>query len=197
MKSETPDLDKAIYAVQQEIAVIARKDEADAGKFSYRYAGMPQVWGELKPLLKKNDLLVKQPTATWDGHMTGDYIKTIVTHVTTGQQMTEFMRLVTTKQDPQSMGAAQTYAKRYQLGNIFGLITGDDNDAGDHRLATAEQKKEWVRAYTIVAKKANPEAKPTYNEFAKFLVEVYGKGINDIFASDSQAVLDTINAFSE
>jgi hypothetical protein len=194
----TPNLDKAIYAVQQEIDVIARNDKADIdGKYSYKYAGMPKIWEALKPLLKKHGLLVKQPATTWDGHTMGDFIKTIITHVESGESMTEFMRLVMRREDPQGMGAAQTYAKRYQLGNIFGLITEDDTDAKDHRLATAEQKKEWVRAYAVVSKKANPDANPTYNEFAKFLLEVYGKGINDILAKDSQSVIDTIKAFEE
>lgn len=192
----TPKLDKAIFNIQQKVDVIARAETADIdGKYSYKYAGLPKVWETLKPLLKEEGLLVKQPTATHDGHTMGDFLKTTVTHVESGESLTEWMRLVMRKEDPQAMGAAVTYAKRYQLGNIFGLITEDDNDAKDHRLATAEQKKEWVRAYTIVAKKANPDASPTYNDFAKFLLEVYGKGIKDIPAKDSQTVLDTIKAF--
>lgn len=195
---ETKNLDKAIFEIQQEIEPIARSEKADIdGKYSYKYAGMPKVWEALKPLLKKHGLLVKQPATTWDGHMMGDYIKTIVTHVESGESLTEHMRLIMRRDDPQAMGAAVTYAKRYQLGNIFGLITEDDNDAKVHRLATAEHKKDWVRAFTIVSKKANPEANPTYNDFSKFVRDVYGKGINDILASESQAVLDTINAFSE
>lgn len=196
MKSETPELDKAVFAVQQEIEVIAKKEKADIdGKYSYKYAGMPTVWEALKPLLKKHDLLVRQPTVSSDGTMSGDFLRTIVTHVTSGECDVFHTRLVIRRDDPQGMGAATTFAKRYQLGNYFGLITEDDDDAAKSRLATAEQKKDWVRAYTIVAKKTNPEAKPTYNEFAKFLLEVYGKGINDILAKDSQAVLDTIKAF--
>jgi hypothetical protein len=194
----TSSLDKAIYNIQQKVQVIAREDKADIdGKYSYKYAGLPKVWEVLKPLLGEEGLLVKQPTATHDGNTMGDFLKTTITHVESGESMTEYMRLIMRREDPQGMGAAVTYAKRYQLGNIFGLITEDDNDAKEHRLATADQKKEWVRAYTVVAKKANAEAKPTYNDFSKFLLEVYGKGINDILAKDSQSVLDTIKAFDE
>lgn len=196
IESKISNLDKAIFNIQQEIDPIARSEKADIdGKYSYKYAGLPSIWEVLKVLLKKEGLLVKQPAVTWDGHTMGDFLKTTITHVETGESFTEYMRLIMRREDPQGMGAAMTYAKRYQLGNIFGIITEDDNDAKDHRLATAEQKKEWVRAYTIVAKKANPDASPTYNDFAKFLLEVYGKGINDIPAKDSQTVLDTIKAF--
>lgn len=196
MENTTNQLDKAIYNIQQEIAPVARSEKADIdGKYSYKYAGLPSIWEVLKVLLKKEGLLIKQPAVTFDGHSMGDYLKTTITHVESGESLTEYMRLIMRREDPQGMGAAMTYAKRYQLGNIFGIITEDDNDARDHRLATAEQKKEWVRAYTVVAKKHNESANPTYNDFAKFLLEVYGKGINEILAKDSQSVLDTIKAF--
>lgn len=193
----TKALNQAIYNIQQDIETVSRDDKADIdGKYSYKYAGLPKIWEALKKQLKNEGLLVKQAAVTWDGHSMGDFMKTTIVHVETGQFLTEYMRLIMRREDPQGMGAAMTYAKRYQLGNLFGIITEDDNDAKDHRLATAEQKKEWVRAYTVVAKKANPEGKtPTYNEFAKFILEVYGKGINDILAKDSQSVLDTIKAF--
>lgn len=196
--TRTPKLDEAVFNVQQEIDIIAKKETAKIeGKasYTYKFAGMPAVWEALKPLLKKHELLVRQPTTSWDGKMSGDYLKMIITHIPSGEYDEVFTRLVIRRDDPQGMGAATTFAKRYQLGNYFGLITEDDNDASRSRLATADQKKEWVRAYTTVVKKADVDANPTYNEFAKFLKEVYGKGINDILAKDSQAVLDTIKAF--
>lgn len=198
-KSETPELDKAVYLFQQEVEIIAKKEtakiEGKDANYSYKFAGMPAVWEAVKPLLEKYKLLVKQPVTTWDGHTMGDFLKMTITHIPSGESETEYMRLVVRRDDPQAFGAATTFAKRYQLGNYFGLITEDDDDAARSRLATADQKKEWVRAYTVIAKKANPDANPTYNEFAKFLLEVYGKGINEILARDSQSVLDTIKAF--
>lgn len=200
-KSDTPELDKAVYEFQQEIEIIAKKEtakiEGKGANYSYKFAGMPAVWEAVKPLLKKHQLLVKQPVATYDGHTMGDFLKMTVTHIPSGESETEYMRLVVRRDDPQAFGAATTFAKRYQLSNYFGLITEDDDDAARSKLATADQKKDWVRAYTVIAKKANPDANPTYNEFAKFLLEVYGKGINEILAKDSQSVLDTIKAFEE
>lgn len=201
MKSETPELDKAVYAFQQEIDIIAKKEtatiEGKGASYSYKFAGMPAVWEAVKPLLKKHNLLVKQPVTTWDGHMAGDYLKMTVLHIPSGEAETEYMRLVVRRDDPQAFGAATTFAKRYQLGNYFGLITEDDDDASRSRLATAAQKKEWVRAFTVMSKKARPDSSPTYNDFAKFVLEVYGKGINEILSKDSQSVLDTIKAFDE
>lgn len=199
MKSETPELDKAVYNFQQEVDIIAKKEtakiEGKGANYTYKFAGMPAIWETIKPLLKKHGLLVKQPVVTWDGQMAGDYLKMTVTHIPSGEYETEYMRLVVRRDDPQAFGAGATFAKRYQLGNYFGLITEDDDDAAKSRLATAEQKKEWVTAFTVVSKKINPEAQPTYNDFAKFLNEVYKKGINEIKATESQAVLDTIKAF--
>lgn len=200
-KSLTPNLDKAVFLVQQEIDIIAKKEvakiEGNKSNFTYKYAGMPAIWEELKPLLKKHELLVRQPTTSSDGKMSGQYLRTVITHIPSSEYDSFFSQLVIRRDDPQSMGAATTFAKRYQLGNYFGLITEDDDDAAKSRLATADQKKDWVRAFTVMRKKKDPEASPTYNEFSKFVMEVYGKGISDILAKDSQSVLDTINAFSE
>lgn len=182
----------AIHKVQQGLEILKRESTADAGKFSYKYTSFAVIWLEIKPLLKQNGLTIMQsPIIT----STGDALVTEVYHNDSGQWKKWSMRLVTTKADPQSYGSAITYAERYMIKTIFKAVTDDDNDATTHRLADGEQRKDWVRAFTVVSKKVNPDSKPTYNDFAKFILEIYGKPLNSILASESQTVLDTINAF--
>lgn len=186
----------AMHRVQQAMEVIERKDKADAGKYSYSYASLPSIWVALKPLLKQEGLTVIQTPTGNNGQTMGDYLTTTIYH-TSGEWVQDSMRLILTRDDPQAVGAAITYARRYMLTAMFGIVTDDDNDATTSRLADGSMKRDWVRAYTIMAKKQNPEATPTNLDFIKFIQEVYGKHPSKIYAKEHQQVLDTINAFNE
>ena len=193
--SETTEIIfSAIHNVQQAVGTIDRSNKADIGTYSYKYADLTAIWEQLKPLFKKEGLtIVQSPTSKSDG-MAGDFLETMIYH-SGGEYISDKMRLVLSRDDPQGMGAAITYARRYMLSSMLGLVTEEDNDAQSVKYATGDQKKEWVRAYNIVAKKANPETTPTYNDFMKFVQEVYGKHPSKIMAKENQAVLDTIKAF--
>lgn len=195
--SEFNEVIKAIHNVQQDLEILERESKADIGKYKYSYASMPAIWVRLKPLLKKHNLVVIQSPVSTDGSSIGDFLKTTVVHVESGQYVSYTMRLVITRDDPQGFGSAITYAERYMIRSIFKVVTDDDNDATTQRLADGEMKKEWVRAYTVVSKKVNPESNPTYNDFIKFMSEVYGKHPTKVLAKEHQAVLDTINAFNQ
>lgn len=184
----------AIHEVQQELEVVKRDDKADIktqkGDYSYKFAGMPTVWAALKPLLKKNKLTVIQ-SPSYD---TGDFLSTTIYHES-GEWLQDSMRLIVTREDPQGMGSAITFARRYALLAMFGIITDDDTDAATQRLADGEMKKEWVRQYTVIAKKNDSEKVVTQGDFISFMSEVYGKHPSKVLAKEHQNVLDTIKAF--
>lgn len=180
----------AIHKVQQEIGIIGRKEKADVGKFSYKYASLSTIWGKLMPLMEDNGLTVMQsPTSDM-----GDLLTTTIFH-SSGQFIQDRMRLITKSDDPQGIGAAISYARRYAITSMFGIVTDDDNDAVTQREATGEMKKDWVRAFTVVSKKNNPEQAPTQSQFMTFMTDVYGKHPSRVLAKEHQQVLDTINAF--
>ena len=193
------EVNKAILAigeVQQELQILARKETADVGKFSYRYTSFPAMWVELKPLLKKHGLVVIQSPVHTDGVTIGDFLTTTISH-NSGDFLTYTMRLIVTRDDPQGIGSAITYAERYMLKTIFKIVTDDeDNDATTQMLATGEMKKDWVRAYTVLSKKQAPDHIPTNLDFINFMTETYGKHPSKILAREHQQVLDLINAFS-
>lgn len=55
-----------------------------------------------------------------------EYLSTTIWHVS-GQWIKSWYPLVPTKTDPQAMGAAHTYAKRYDLSGITGMPSSDDD----------------------------------------------------------------------
>jgi len=185
---------KGIHAVQQNIGVIGKKSEADTGKYKYRYADMTTIWNAIREELKRQKLTIVQTPTAAHGSMLGDFLTTAIYHES-GEWLSDTMRLITNRDDPQGLGAAITYMKRYMIVSMFGLVTDDDNDAADSRLADGEMKKEWVRAYTVVQKKLAPDTPITNSMFINFMQEIYGKHPSKINAREHQAVLDTIKAF--
>lgn len=185
---------KAIHNVQQAMEIIGRDSKADVGKYSYSYASLAKIWVDLKPLLKANGLTVIQSPTSTNGQTMGDFLSTSIFHES-GEFISTIARLVITRDDPQGFGSAITYARRYQLLSMLGLVTDDDNDATTQRLADGEMKREWVQAYTVVAKKADPDHTVTNQEFISFMTEVYGKHPTKVLAKEHQSVLDIIKAF--
>ena len=182
----------AIHQVQQSIGVIQKSKTADVQKYKYKYADLGSIWRELRPLLAVNGLTVMQPITYKNGV---DMLTTKIYHKS-GECMTEDMRLILTNDDPQKQGAAITYARRYQLISMLGIVVDDDNDAADHRMADGEMVKEWVRAYMVMVQGNNPDVSPTYNDFITFMQEVYQKHPKYIRATEHNTVLATINAFN-
>lgn len=188
---------QAISAVQQELEIMGRDAKADIGKYSYKYTPFPTMWVELKPLLKKHGLTVIQSPVSNDGNTMGDFLRTEVYH-SSGAFKEWTMRLIVTRDDPQGIGSAITYAERYMIKTIFKLVTdSEDNDATTQRLADGEMKKDWVRAYTVVSKLQDPDKQVSANDFMNFMTEVYGKHPSKVLAREHQHVLDTINAFNK
>lgn len=188
----------ALHNVQQDLEIIAKDDVAKiqgkTANYTYKFTGYPKIWLAVKPLLKKYDLTVIQtPSANNDGQY-GDYLMTTIFH-SSGEWIQDSMRLVITRDDPQGFGSAVTFARRYALSSMLGVVTDDDNDATTQRLADGEMKREWVTAYTVMSKLVDPDHEPTNNDFMTFMTETYGKHPSKILAKEHQQVLDIINAF--
>jgi|SRR6478672_3540843 len=197
--TDTKNLVAAVHNVQQGLEIIERKSKADirsqkGTSYTYKYADMPTIWLAIKPLLKENGLTVIQTPSSNNEGQYGDFLTTTIYH-DSGEWMTDSMRLIISREDSQGLGASITYFRRYMLSAMLGIVTDDDNDATTQRLADGSMIKDWVRAFTIVTKRIDPEAKPTYNDFMKFMTDTYGKHPTKVLARESQSVLDTIQAF--
>jgi hypothetical protein len=93
--------------------------------FKSKYATLGAITEATRPHLAKHGLGFMQWMSNRDG------LQLIVTRImhTSGQWMEdEGYILNPTKNDPQGMGSAVTYARRYTLGASLGIITEDDDD---------------------------------------------------------------------
>jgi hypothetical protein len=129
MQSEQIDqLVTALAKAQGEI-LPAAKDGMNP-HFKNKYAGLPSIWAACREPLSRNQLVVIQTTDHQDGRL---ILVTTLAH-SSGQWIRSNMPIVSAKPDAQSMGSAMTYAKRYSLSAIVGVVADEDDD-GERAVA--------------------------------------------------------------
>ena len=130
MSTETHDtLAAALVAFQGEMPKVHKGKTAQVptksgGSYSYSYADLADVSAAATPLLVKHGLsFTAQPRRTEQG----DYELVGVLRHTSGQSDEGALPLH--GRTPQELGSAITYARRYLLGCLTGIVTDDDTDA--------------------------------------------------------------------
>lgn len=192
---EKPEQDKlmeAIFNVQQAAEAIEKTATGQVGSRSYKYANLNDTWDTVKDLLKSNKLVVYSSPVAMAGGSFGNFFKTTIYHTPSGQSITEYMPMVLTRQDPQGIGAAITYYRRYMLTSMLGLIPDDDNDAREHRLATAQQKQMVVGALKLTF----PDV-TTPDMINQTIENIIGKHPSKIREDEADNVVDLIKAYKE
>lgn len=128
------ELIKALAKVQAEIEG-AKKDSTNPF-FKSKYADLASTWAACKDGLTKNGCAVIQTVDT-----IGEKIVLITTLAhSSGQWMRGYMPVIMVKQDPQAMGSAIMYARRYSLAAIVGVCPVDDD--AEAAMADARKPKE-------------------------------------------------------
>jgi hypothetical protein len=119
---QTNDLVSALVKASAEIKT-AKKD-AENPFFKSKYSDLPSIVEACKSALLKNNLVVTQSTTLVNG------VTALVTtlHHTSGQWIRGYYPVTAVKADPQAMGSAITYARRYALSAIVGVVSEDDDD---------------------------------------------------------------------
>lgn len=177
----------AIGNVQQNVGTVAKGSTGQVGQRNYKYAGLNEVWQAVSPLLKDNKLVVTQSPALGER---GYVFITTIYHTGSEEWISEQMPLILQRDDPQGMGSAITYYRRYMLLSMLGLIPDDDNDAKDHRFATAQQKLRIVGA----VKQLNPDITQP-DHIIKTVMDIVGKHPSNIREDEADRCVDLIKAF--
>lgn len=121
-----------------------------------------------------------------------DFFQTTIYHVESGEYIQETMMMRVAKDDPQGIGSAITYYRRYMLVSMLGLIVqGDDNDASDHKLATATQKARIVGAVKEIFPDLTGQA-----EIIQTIQNIVGKHPSYIREDEADDALELIKAFT-
>lgn len=120
----TASLHTALLAVQSEAPTLQKS--AINPHFKSKFVPLDKVHEVVMPLLNKHGLIWStSPGVTEGGSPVLHYA---LIHAETGVQLTGTMALLPSKQDPQGQGSAITYARRYSLMAVLGLVADEDDD---------------------------------------------------------------------
>jgi len=142
-KSESiANLAAALSAVQG----LLRPAEENATNpfFKSKYADLASIISAARAYMAANGLSVSQfpgPTYNGDSHHYAT-LTTILMH-SSGEWLSQDLTMPLAKVDPQGYGSAITYARRYALASVLGIVAGEDDDANaatvtEVRMSTAK-----------------------------------------------------------
>lgn len=114
-------LAKALADAQVEITSATM--DAKNPHFGSRYATLASVMDAAKPLAR-HGIAVSQTAEVTDGRVA---VSTILVH-SSGEWISESISLKPRQDDPQSVGSAITYGRRYLLASMAGIAADDDDD---------------------------------------------------------------------
>ena len=122
-KSESiTELTRALVRVQSALKP-ALRDKTNPAANS-RYADLSGVWEVCRGLLQENGLAVVQAGGSDAG---GNYLETLLAHESGEWISGRYPLQLARADDPQALGSAVTYARRYSLAAVLGIVTEDDD----------------------------------------------------------------------
>lgn len=125
---------KALLSFQTKVENI-KKDSANPF-FKSKYASLSNIQDEIKLPLSECGLCYMQMPDGDEG------LTTIVIHAESGEYVESTYNIHAAKKDPQGIGSAITYARRYALCAALGLnVEDDDGNAGTKAKQDEEKKK--------------------------------------------------------
>lgn len=151
--------------------------------FKSKYADLASVWDSCREPLSKNGLSITQVFIFMDG----TYLETTLMH-TSGQWISSILPIQPVRNDPQGVGSAITYMRRYALSAIVGIAPEDDDDGNDSSRSL--QKEEYnYRApqgptgKTVIPPKPMPQAEvskhPTEPQLKRLFAIVHAHGLSN------------------
>lgn len=136
-KSEDISLLAAAFVKAQTMVESAKKDSINPF-FNSKYADLAAVWDAVRAALEENSLAVSQlADAGPDG---SPALTTMLIHAS-GQWISSVYPLSVQKADAQSYGSAISYARRYALAALMGVLSEDDDGEGATRPTKPQADK--------------------------------------------------------
>ena len=177
-----------------------------------RYADLNAIYEAARATLAKHDLAVVQTMQPTDG--TRAHVRTMLAHKSGEWIAGELVMPLDRQGGAQGMGSAITYARRYSLAAIIGIVTEEDDDAeaaqGRGKAAQAKVKQQRQEAAAsnadpmteaqrkklfAVVKQALPEAsrEDVLMELSD-IVERHIESSNALTKAEAATVIDVLEA---
>ena len=106
--------------------------------FKSSYADLTSIWDAIREPFAENELsVVQSPTLLEDGRLV---LISLLMH-SSGQYIRSVYPIKPVKDDPQGVGSALTYARRYSLQSLAGVCAEEDDDGNAASRASQQQTK--------------------------------------------------------
>lgn len=105
--------------------VKAKKDRQNS-HLKNKYATLDSMMDAVTPALTDNGIMIMQSMLDTSTETTF-HLETMLIHAESGQFARFFMSMPIAKRDPQGVGSAMTYARRYGLAAALGISQADDD----------------------------------------------------------------------
>lgn len=196
IKSEsTKELATALAKAQGQMGAAIKDRENPAFKAGGRvtkYADLNAVWDACRGVLTDNGLSVMQmPEDAGEGRIA---LTTILLH-SSGEFIGNTASTRIVKDDPQGVGSAITYLKRYALASFVGVVADEDDDGNAASQPRQQAQQQRPRLPTEQQAKVTPHAirqaeREFYSKHKLTLADARGKAPADLVWADVCAYLD-------
>ena len=174
-KSESIDKLSAAFVKAQAGIEAAHKDAINPF-FKSKYADLGEVWRVVKDAFAPQGLSVMQLPETCP--TTGAVTLTTVLLHESGEWLSGTMPVRVVKDDPQGVGSGLTYARRYALAGLCGVVADTDDD-GEAAMArgTANGHRAPEQTPPPAAPPKAPSTLAIEAEQKRLLADLQGKGV--------------------
>ena len=134
------ELAKALLSVQTQLQPALKDAENPFTKSNY--ATLNSVMESCRGTMLTNGIWMTQYPVPAPEHLGGGYLGLVtkLTHAESGQWQSSLAVVPLPKNDPQGMGSAMTYTRRYALCAMLGIVTEDD-DAEGAKMPTKQAER--------------------------------------------------------
>lgn len=194
---ENSNLNKKFMQVLNEVPNFSTDETANAGSRTYKYLNLATLLKNIKPIFEKYDIAFSQKV-TFDGPGDGRQIigtvETIIFDENEQQTVCSYPFFVTG--DPQQVGSAITYARRYSLTTVLGIFPDKDDDGGyaKQKFDTADRPI-GADQYATLVKAMDTHSIPgeARGEFISGTLNRPVKGWRGITQADLAKLMEAIN----
>lgn len=194
---ENSSLNKKFMQVLNEVPNFSTDETANAGIRTYKYLNLATLLKNIKPIFEKHDIAFSQKVtfdSTGEGRQILGTVETVIFDENEQQTVCSYPFFVTG--DPQQVGSAITYARRYSLTTVLGIFPDKDDDGGyaKQKFDTADRPI-GADQYASLVKAMDARVIPTEarGEFISGTLNRPVKGWRGITQADLTKLMDAIN----
>lgn len=164
----------ALAKAQSEFPAIPRDKTVQVrtktgGTYTFAYAPLDTIMDKIRPALKSNGLAFMQS-------LNGESLSTTLLHTSGEWLASDPMPVRVADSGPQAFGSAITYARRYALTAILGLVTEDDDDGNAAEGNTATASTSRITPISGSLASLSKEEQQKARETAADLVDLWQQG---------------------